>query len=100
MSNTTNLTQKDILHTQTNAEDNPNLKSSELIHREDIPNTPFKISGNEDKGYFITLGKYKLTNNYITIEQAKDAILTNQWTIIMNMIILISSETYLSMETK
>lgn len=71
----TKTPQGDILRSSMNAEEriNPEL-NSELLHREQIPNTPFWVLGNEEKGYFLAIGKNKCTINYKTIEEAKQQI--------------------------
>lgn len=67
--------QGDRLRSSMNAEEriSPEL-NSELMHREQIPNTPFWILGNQEKGYFLAIGKNKCTVNYPTIEEAKEQI--------------------------
>lgn len=102
MSHSTKQTQQDILHTQTNIEEEQNNSNSstEIIQREKIINTPFEIVGNTENGYFIAMGKYKITENKQSIEDAKKTLNTEQWIIITNMIILIAAETYKGMENK
>lgn len=60
--------------------------SSELLHQEKIVGTPLTIVGNEDKGYFIALGRYRLTEPIETIDAAYGLLESQQWNIISNMI--------------
>lgn len=39
----------------------PQEPLTKLIENIDVPATPFTLVGNPENGYFITLGKYKLT---------------------------------------
>lgn len=75
-----------------NADENRNNSNSstELIHREQIKNTPFEAIGGEDHGFFIAFGKYRLTepediNQERIQEWAKDTIERNKWNIILNL---------------
>ena len=71
----TNNTQQGLLNTQsnTNASNGENNPSSELITRQKIPNTPFELIGNnETQYYFIALGKFKLTENFMIDFEEKD----------------------------
>lgn len=61
----TKQTQSDLLNTQLSVDENQSKQqSSELLHREKINNTPFEVIGNEEYGYFIAFGKYKLTESF------------------------------------
>lgn len=115
MSKQTELKQRDILNTQSNVgnthkppygqtgtdnnqfdqEKEPENKNTELLHRVKIQNAPFEVVGNEEIGYFIAFGKYKLTTNYNTIEEAQERIEKDQWTIIINLMIIIANQTEL-----
>lgn len=64
------------------ADTNNNSNSSEILHREPIEGTPFTITGNEDQGYALCFGKYRIGE----IKQNKDEVVWNledeKWTII------------------
>lgn len=60
---------QELLNTQTNVEEtNPNKEHS-IWDREQLPNTPFWVVGNNEQGYKITMGKYAIREELI---QAKD----------------------------
>lgn len=57
-------TQQDLLKLQNGIEEtqqNNNNSPSELIEREKVENTGFEIIGNKEKGYFVALGIYRIT---------------------------------------
>lgn len=84
------LKHKELLKSQMNAGENQNKENSsedtQLIERENIKNTPFIVVGNEEKGYILTLGKFKLTENMPTKEEAIALLYTDKWHIILRMI--------------
>lgn len=56
-------TQRELLQLQ-NTTENPNTnnqKSSQLYEKERYEETAFDIIGNEEYGYFVAIGKYRLT---------------------------------------
>lgn len=77
-------------------ENHNNSNSTELIARERIGKTDLEIIGNEEKGYFIALGKYKLTESFpretlrghkITLQElALDILEEYHWDIVINLI--------------
>lgn len=85
--------QRDILNTQNNIESSPNSNSSQkLIHREKIQKTPFYVVGREETGYFVTYGKYRLTDSYETPKDAEIAIQCQEWEQLLNVMGIIASE--------
>lgn len=81
--------QKDILNIQTNAEENQNSKNysnNEIIHREQIENSPLFIIGNNIEGYFLTFGKYRITERKNTIVEIRKEIEEDKWNIIIRLI--------------
>ncbi|AXH75282.1 MAG: hypothetical protein [Microviridae sp.] len=56
--------------------------NKELISNESIKGTPFKITGNEDLGYFLSMGKYRLTEPTKTKEEVLNELEENKWQII------------------
>lgn len=81
------------MSTQTSANENSGHKeksgneNTELIHREKVERTPFYIVGNEEQGYFLTMGKYRLTEAARTIEEVKEQLETNMWDIILKLVL-------------
>lgn len=67
-------------HTTNNAENNHKENSStELVERVKIPWTPFYLVGREDTGYFVTFGKYKLTETASTKAEAIEHLERSKW---------------------
>lgn len=58
---------------------------SPLYTHEEIKNTPFHISGNDEKGYFIRMGGYKLTEERSTPREAEKLLTSHRWHIILTM---------------
>lgn len=84
-----NTTQEDILLTQTNA-NQPLKENSPLITHDAIKNTPFIITGNEERGYFLRLGDYRLTEYMQTKEDAAQALQKQQWDLILRCISIVT----------
>jgi len=80
------------LQSNTQEDTNNSHYSNELLKREKIKNTPFEIIGNEEIGYFIAMGKFRLTQPEETIEQTFEKLITHQYEIITNMIIALAEE--------
>lgn len=80
-----NSEQGDLLNIQNSAQETHNSESPLIIH-EPIENTPFTICGNEEKGYFIRMGSYRLTEYYNTIENAKNHLEIRKWDITVTII--------------
>lgn len=85
MSPNTNNTQEELLKLQTSAENTHN-KNSHLIVREEIPNTPFVMVGNDTVGYMLTLGQYNLTEFQPSMSDVVEHWEKNKWIIIERMI--------------
>lgn len=83
MSHLTQTKQRDILNIQNNAEETHKSESGELIKRKQMENTPFWIIGDDETGYFGTLGKYQITERYPTQEAVQNHIETQTWDIIL-----------------
>lgn len=69
----------------TNAVDT-NTDNRQLILKREIKGTPFTLTGNEDQGYFLTLGNYRLTEAKETPEEATEEIESNTWNIISRLV--------------
>lgn len=82
------LKQSELLNLQTNADVSQNKENSnsELVERHEIPNTPFHIVGNKEKGYFLTLGKYKISDTYKTEEELFEDVDKQHWNITLRLI--------------
>lgn len=86
------MEQKELLNTQTNAPNTPKEPSSEieqLIEREQISGSPFWIIGDQEKGYFLTFGKWQLTEPYQTKLDVLNSLKENEYDIILKMILCI-----------
>lgn len=81
----TTTKQGDLLHTQSNVEETPNNKSTLITHNK-IEGTPFYVTGNEEKGYFIRLGDYKISEAKQTEDEAIKDLEENKWNIMVNII--------------
>lgn len=70
-------------------------KNTELINRTQLPGTPFTIVGNDENGYMLTLGKFKLTEILPTQQDVIQKIVEEHWNIILNLI-TVTHETILA----
>jgi hypothetical protein len=87
-------TMTDILTTQNSSEENQNKQESgDTFIREQIPNTPFWLVGNEEKGYIIVMGKHRISDYYQTKEDAELSINTQMWKTILNVIAIMLEDT-------
>lgn len=87
-----------MLNGHTTAKDQTKSKSTSnednlLVDREPLPNTPFEIIGNKEKGYFVALGKYRLTDTAKTKKETLNYITNfdNVYDIALKMIITLTS---------
>lgn len=104
MQHSTTTNQGDILNTQNTIENNHKLNSStKLVEKEQIKGSPFMMVGSKEEGYFIAMGKYKLSE----VKKTKRALLTwaeeNHWNITATMIttlITIMDNTITTLEEK
>ncbi|AXH73228.1 MAG: hypothetical protein [Microviridae sp.] len=80
------------LHTQLNTNETIKENSLPLIEREQIPGTPYWIIGNEEQGYFLQFGKYKLTENYSEKEYVKKHLIDNQFNIMLQTCLAVVNE--------
>lgn len=85
------MKQQESFNAHTNANES-NSQSSELVTREDVTGSPFKIIGTEH-GYFLALGKYRLTENCETKEEITELLTEEMYNIILKVLaILIPAE--------
>lgn len=81
-------THKELLKLQTSAEENQNnSNSTELLERERIENTPYTIIGNQEKGYFLAFGKYKVIENKPTKQEVRDELEKRKWFVMIDTVI-------------
>ena len=85
---------EDSLRSQMSADSQPKEPSSELVTKEQITDTPFELVGNEERGYFIAIGKYKVSQNYSDKETAIDDAKYPAWDILLNVMSLMASFTF------
>lgn len=86
MSHSTTTRQRELLATQSNAENNHNKNSSDetdVFERVPIEGTPF-TRAKTGKGYTLLLGLYALTPTFKTIKQLEDYRKKNEWNLIVN----------------
>lgn len=68
--------------TTNNAENGHSENSStEIVERVKIPWTPFYVVGTPEKGYFVSFGKYRLTDSKPTKVEAVNDLEKERWTI-------------------
>lgn len=79
-----NKKQGDTLNTQNNADQTPK-ENSLLITNEQIETTPFRLHGIENE-WFVTLGSYRITKNFLTKEEALKHLETEFYNVILQMI--------------
>lgn len=98
--------QSELLHTQTSAEDQPKQDSgnTELLKREEIPGTPFKMITVHDT-WFIAYGPYRLTPEQpvtqdTDVNYAKHYINQNLWDILINVIFSVTDFNHRYDETR
>lgn len=77
-----------IQNIQSIAEENQTNSNSseELIEREQLEGTPFEVIGNHTQGYFISIGKFRITEIKKTRKELIEHLEKEKWTIICNMI--------------
>ncbi len=66
-------------------------ENENLIEREPVQNTPFWIIGNKEEGYFLTMGKWRLTDKLTTMDEVEAYLDEHSYEIVMKMIICLQS---------
>lgn len=86
--NKVKLPQKELLKSLTSVDENPNNEpsSEELVEREPIENTPFWILGNVTDGYFLAMGKFRVSPVFDEKSEVLDYMLIQQWNLILTII--------------
>lgn len=84
---TTKTPNQEALQSQTSADGLPptNNNSSELIQKEEVPNTPFNLVTTEN-GTFLAMGIIRLTEDMQTKEEVLHYLANNTYNIIVRMI--------------
>lgn len=83
----------ELLSTQMSAEETDKQQSGELITRVNIPDTPFTaIKMGDEDGYFLTLGKYRLTKGNKTLNELQYRTEGVDWNLLINVIGVIVTE--------
>lgn len=82
----------ELLNSQLSAKDQLSSDSTELFTREQIEKTPFWIIGDETNGYFLVMGKYRLTQGHKTPQEVKNHLQENMWDIILTMALVIYND--------
>lgn len=76
---------------QTSAVENHNNElfstdEKQIVERQELPETPFHVVGNKNHGYFIALGRYRLTDTFEEKREAIDQLTYSKWKVITNLI--------------
>lgn len=81
------------LQSQMNAESRANLDSSEegeLIEKNEIEGSPYWVIGNKEQGYYITFGKWRLSEAHKTAEEALEWLDNNiRMVLVQTMVVLL-----------
>lgn len=83
--------QEELLQSQNNVNVADN-KNYNLATNEPIDGTPFRLIGTKENGYFIVLGKYRITEIKETEGEALELLITNNWDIIAALILIFIRE--------
>lgn len=82
--------QREQLNTQNNVNGDFNLDSGEqLIEREMVKGSPYWIIGDKENGYFLTFGKWQLTERQKTKLDVVLYLEDNKWDIILKTILCV-----------
>lgn len=69
--------------------------SYELIERKEVENTPFTATKEENTGWFLAIGRYKLTKEYESLEELlkEEKVKETNWNLLLTVIELINLHT-------
>lgn len=73
--------------TENSAQDTASNSQSLTIEREAVLNSPFTIVGTKKNGYWLTMGKHRLTNIHKTKKEVQHEVDKMQWSLITSVII-------------
>lgn len=71
------------LQTKNDQENKPN---QQIVVHEKIGESPIHVTGNDEVGYFATLGTYKITNHYKTREEVIDKVIERDYEVIIGIV--------------
>lgn len=75
-----------ILKEQSGEESIPNLEeNTKEFERETIEGTPLEIIGNDQIGYWVAMGMFRLTEPQSTIEEVRKRLHDNDWELLINL---------------
>lgn len=88
MSQQTTLKQEE----QSNGQHSTEEKAKEIYLNEIIQGGPLRVVGNNDQGYCIVFGKYRVSAIRETEDEARGELVYNNWNVIINLIGAITGE--------
>lgn len=84
-------TQRELLQSQTNVEESQDNQNYPLIKREKVEGTPFHLVNANEEGWFIALGKYRMTEvGYYTKSELEVMVMNKDWTLILDTIAVLT----------
>lgn len=86
-----NIKTKQMDKTIDERENQDKAENSQLIEHTGVEGTPFTAVTDSD-GTFITLGRYKLTERFDTVENAMQNMEENKWTQILNIVAIVQEK--------
>lgn len=94
-------TVKELLRLQTSGENQntSNNEPSELVKKQLVEGTGFEIVTVENKGSFIVLGKYRLTDIYETEEECREMIKNKDWELILGLMGAVMEHNHVTVKT-
>lgn len=81
------ITFKESQQSQTSAQGTENNNGSLTIERDIIKGTPFTIVGTPKDGYWLTMGKHRLSKIYKTKKEVLNYVKKADWTLLTSVII-------------
>lgn len=91
-SNTEQDTQKELLQLQTSVEEEQSREGSseEIIQRETVEGTPFQVINLNNEGWFLALGKYRMTEPQENKQELIDRVKNKDWNVILDTIAILT----------
>ena len=65
-------------------------KEATPLTRQDVDNSPFVVIGNDENGWVGTMGKYRLTEEFETLDECKEDLKEITWNRIVQVLVLIN----------
>lgn len=92
--------QAELLTSLTNAEEQDKQPSSKLVTNEPIEGAAgIRVTGNDETGYYATIGKYILSDKYNTPEEVIKAVKRKDWQILFAAMSAITSNLIKTIES-